>query len=192
MAFHFFAHPTNPGPDMDGFSRLYSLCVGVIEAATAMTIADQTSLPSVSQSFIDRTIALAGFTILRLVRSSLATHLDLAIGEQAFLHAVQFLQNVSLQQGDIGLRTAMIMTDLWNSNRVFRREDGRVEPLALRLRTRLSMSISYDMFWYWREEFGNMQNPYNSEEAPLLSCEDTQPNTPRKLTNTYQMRHCAN
>jgi len=184
MVFHFFAHPTNPGPDIDGFSRLYSLCVGLIEAATIMTMTDQTSLPAVSQSFIDRTIALAGFSILRLVRSSLAPHLDLAVGKKAYLCAIEFLQNVSLQQGDIGLRTALIMKDLWNSNRVFRRRDGRIEPLALRLRTRLSMSISYDMFWYWREEFGNMRNPYNSEEAPLPSSDDAQPDTPCELSST--------
>lgn len=181
MAFHFFAHPTNPGPDADGFSRLFSLCVAVIQTATNMTMSQQTALPSVSQSFIDRTIALAGFSILRLVRSSLAQHLDLGVGEQAFSQAVQFLKNVSLQPGDIGVRTALIMRDLWNSSRVFRRKDGRMEPLALRLRTRLSMSVSYDMFWYWREEFGNMQNPYNGEDATLPSNDATQPNTPRKL-----------
>lgn len=186
MAFHFFAHPTNPGPDMDGFSRLFSLCVAVIETAYNMIMTDHTSLPSVSQSFIDRTIALAGFAILRLVRSSLAQHLDVAVGEQAFSHAVQFLKNVSLQPGDIGIRTALIMNDLWQSNRVFRRKDGRLEPLALRLRTRLSMSISYDMFWYWREEFGNMQNPYNSEDAPVSSNEGTKPNTPPYTSQQLQ------
>ena len=181
MAFHFFAHPTNPGPDADGFSRLFSLCVSVIQTATTMTMSHQTALPSVSQSFIDRTIALAGFAILRLVRSSLAQHLDLAVGEHAFSQAVQFLKNVSLQQGDIGLRTALIMRDLWSSNRVFRRKDGRMESLGLRLRTRLSMSGSYDMFWYWREEFGNMQNPYNGDEPGQPSHDATQPNTPRKF-----------
>lgn len=182
MAFHFFAHPTNPGPDADGLSRFYSLCVSVIQTATNMTMTQQTAFAQVSQSFIDRTITLAGFSILRLVRSPLAQHLDLAIGEQAFSQAVQFLNNVSLQQGDIGNRTALIMKDLWGSSKVFRRKDGRVESLGLRLRTRLSMSISYDMFWYWREEFGNMQNPYNGEETVLTSNTATQPSTPRRFS----------
>jgi hypothetical protein len=136
-------------------------------------------LPSVSQSFIDRTITLAGFTILRLVRSPLAQHLDVLAGERAFLQAYDFLKNVSLQPGDIHIRTAHIMKDLWGSDKVFRKKDGRVESLYLRLRTRLSMSISYDMFWYWREEFGNMQNPYG-DEAALLSNDNAQQNAPRK------------
>ncbi|KAJ4376137.1 hypothetical protein N0V83_001418 [Neocucurbitaria cava] len=145
-----------------------------------MTMTQQTAFASVSQSFIDRTITLAGFTILRLVRSPLAQHLDLAAGEKAFFQAVQFLKNVALQQGDIGFRTALIMNDLWGSSRVFRRKDGRIESLGLRLRTRLSMSVSYDMFWYWREEFGHMQNPYNGEETIGASNDATQPSTPRE------------
>lgn len=177
MAFHFFAHPMSP--DAEGLSRFYSLCVSTINTASAMT--QTVNLPSVAQSFVDRTICLAGFSILRLVRSPLAQHLDLAVGEQAFFQAVQFLKNVSLQPGDIGMRTAMIMHDLWNSNKVFRRKDGRIESLGLRLRTRLSMSVSYDMFWYWREEFGNMQNPYNGDETINPSNEMAQPGTPREL-----------
>jgi hypothetical protein len=137
-------------------------------------------LPSVSQSFIDRTITLAAFTILRLVRSPLAQHLDVLAGERAFSQAYDFLKGVSLQPGDIHFRTAHIMKDLWGSDKVFRRKDGRVESLYLRLRTRLSMSVSYDMFWYWREEFSNMKNPYSGDEATLLSHDNTQQNTPRK------------
>ena len=184
MAFHFFAHPMNP--DADGLSRFYSLCVSTINTATAL--AQTVNLASVSQSFVDRTICLAGFSILRLVRSPLAQHLDLAAGEQAFFQAIQFLKNVSLQPGDIGMRTALIMHDLWNSSKVFRRKDGRVESLGLRLRTRLSMSVSYDMFWYWREEFGNMQNPYNGDETINASNEATQPGTPRKQASLNPFR----
>lgn len=184
MAFHFFAHPMNP--DADGLSRFYSLCVSTINTAT--TMASTVNFASVSQSFVDRTICLAGFSILRLVRSPLAPHLDLASGEQAFFQAVQFLKNVSLQPGDIGTRTALIMHDLWNSNKVFRRKDGRIESLGLRLRTRLSMSVSYDMFWYWREEFGNMQNPYNGDETVLVSNEAMQPSTPRKQPSSRPSR----
>lgn len=180
MAFHFFAHPTKPPPDADGLSRFYSLCVSLIQTATNLTLTEQTAFAQVSQSFIDRTVTLAGFSILRLVRSPLAQHLDLAAGELAFSQAIQFLKNVSLQRGDIGIRTALIMKDLWASNNVFRRKNGQIESLGLRLRTRLSMSVCYDMFWYWREEFGNMQNPYNGEETVIPSNAGTQPSTPRK------------
>lgn len=174
LAFHFFADPTTAEPDAEGLSRFYSHCINVIEAATALT---EKSYFSFS---MDRSITLAGFVILKLVRSQLAPHLDLAAGEKAFFQAVQFLQNVSLQPGDIFQRTARIMSDLWGSNKVFRQKNGQIESLGLRLRTRLGMSVSYDMFWYWREEFSNMQNPYNGEETTAPSNDATRPNTPRE------------
>lgn len=81
------------------------------------------------------------------------------------------------------------MKDLWGSDKVFRKKDGRVESLYLRLRTRLSMSVSYDMFWYWREEFGNMKNPYNGDDATL---ETAQQRIPRKHLITRFGQHMAN
>jgi transcriptional regulatory protein LEU3 len=183
MSFHFFAHGANL--DEDGMSRFFSLCVSTIQMATMM--AQQSFFASVSQSFVDRTVTLAGFSILKLCRSPLAQHLDLASGEQAFFQAVQFTKNVSMQAGDIGMRTAHIMNDLWNSTRVFRRKDGRIDSLSLRLRTRLSMSVSYDMFWYWREEFGNMQNPYDGEDKAVHN-EKARPTTPRKQNSSRSQR----
>lgn len=79
------------------------------------------------------------------------------------------------------MRTAHIMNDLWSSNKVFRKKNGQIESLGLRLRTRLGMSVSFDMFWYWREEFGHMQNPYsNGEETTASSHQPTQTNSPRE------------
>jgi transcriptional regulatory protein LEU3 len=129
---------------------------------------------------MDRSITLAGFVILKLVRSPLAAHLDLRAGEKAYHLAIQHLKNVSLQPNDIYIRTALIMRDLWGSNRVFRKKNGEVESLGLQLRSRLGMSVAYDMFWYWREEFSNMKNPYSGEEATVPSNDPTRPTTPRE------------
>jgi transcriptional regulatory protein LEU3 len=160
---------------VESLSRYFSLCISVIQAATKL----------VQQSYfsfaMDRSITLAGFAILKLVRSSLAPHLDLVAGEKAYFQAVDFLKSVSLQQGDIYVRTAFIMNDLWHSQKVFRKKSGQVESLGLRLRTRLGMSVSYDMFWYWREEFGGVQNPYeNGDEMAAQPHNPTQPSTPHE------------
>lgn len=154
-----------------------------------------TDLVAMCPSFIDRTITLTGFIILRLVRSQHAQHLDLAAGEEAYSYALQFTKNSSLQNNDLGARCAAIMSNLWGSQKIFRRRDGRIDSLGLRLRTRLSMSVSFDMFWYWREEFGNMLNPYNADNDPnagdansipstSTSTNAAQPETPRKLSLT--------
>ena len=139
----------------------------------------QTSFAFVSQSFIERTLLMAGFCILKLCRSPLAQHLDLPAGEQAIYSAAQFSKSTSLQKGDLGERCAAILMNLWGSTKIFRRKDGSIESLGIRLRTRLSMSVSFDMFWYWREEFGHMANPYDGEEA-IPSNAQTQPTTPGK------------
>lgn len=180
LAFHFFANPINPGPDVEAMIRLYSLCVSTMK--TANSLAQGTNFITVCPSFIERTLTLIGFVILKLVRSPLSQHLDLAAGEQAFFSAAHCSKNMSLQNGDLGARCATISTNLWNSSKIFRRKDGHIESLGLRLRTRLSMSVSFDMFWYWREEFGNMSNPYNGEETSMPSNAATQPTTPRKST----------
>jgi transcriptional regulatory protein LEU3 len=179
LAFHFFAHPTRPGPDTEALGRLYALCISTLEAAHTMM--QQMNFAFVSQSFVDRTVVLAGFCILKLCRSPLSQHLDLAAGEQAYFNAAQFSKSTSLQKNDLGARCAAILTNLWSSTKIFRRNNGAVESLGIRLRTRLSMSVSYDMFWYWREEFGHMANPYDGEEA-IPSNAQTQPTTPGTLT----------
>ncbi|KAL5392483.1 hypothetical protein PMIN02_006202 [Paraphaeosphaeria minitans] len=175
LAFHFFAHPVNPGPNAESLSRLYSLCISTLQTAHAMT--QQANFAFISQSFIDRTVTLAGFVILKLTRSHIHQHFDIAAGEQAYYSAAQFSKATSLQNGDLGERCCQILRDLWQSNRVFRRKDGSVESLGIRLRTRLSMSVSFDMFWYWREEFGQMYNPYNGEEG-LPANARSRPTTP--------------
>ncbi|KAF2659801.1 C6 zinc finger domain-containing protein [Lophiostoma macrostomum CBS 122681] len=179
LSFHFFASPSSPvGPDMESLGRLFSLCISTL--GTATTLCQNTNFITQCPSFVDRTMTLTGFAILRLVRSPLAQHLSLTAGEQAFFQAVQFSKNMSLQNNDLGARAAAILMNLWSSNKVFRRRDGHVEPLGLRLRTRLSMSVSFDMFWYWREEFGNLSNPYNGEDTntSVQSKSATQPATP--------------
>jgi hypothetical protein len=183
LAFHFFANPAISAPDSEALSRLYSLCVSTLQ--TANTLSQSHDFIAMCPSFIDRTLTLTGFCILKLYRSPLAQHLDLQAGEQAYFYAVQFSKRMSLQNNDLGARAAAIMTNLWSSNQIFRRKDGSVEALGLRLRTRLSMSVSFDMFWYWREEFGHMTNPYNGEESSISSTAHTQPTTPRKSTSRY-------
>jgi len=143
----------------------------------------QTNFAFISQSFIDRTLLLAGFCILKLCRSPLAQHLDLAAGERAYFSAAQFSKTTSLQKNDLGARCAAILTNLWGSTKIFRRKDGSVESLGIRLRTRLSMSVSFDMFWYWREEFGHMANPYNGEDAIPANAQ-SEPTTPGKLNSS--------
>ena len=103
---------------------------------------------------------LAAFIILKISRSYLAGRVDLRSGEKAYFTTIVALRESSLQNDDLYARGAMILTQLWTSTRVFRRPDGVVEGLFLRIRTRLSMGVVFDCFWWWREEFQGKTSPY--------------------------------
>jgi transcriptional regulatory protein LEU3 len=119
-------------------------------------------------TYIHRSLTLAALSILKLSRSGLAQYLDLASGEMAYFACVSILKADSLKYNDLAARGAMILTQLWTSENVFRTPTGTVDGLALRVRSRLSMSIMFDCFWYWREEFGGQPSPFRTEETTII------------------------
>lgn len=109
---------------------------------------------------------LAAFIILKISRSCLAGRVDLRAGEKAYFATILEFRESSLGNDDLCARGAMVLGQLWSSTRVFRRPDGAVDGLALRIRSRLSMGIVHDCFWWWREEFQGKANPYNAQSTP--------------------------
>ena len=102
---------------------------------------------------------LASVTILRLLKGSTAQYLDVESAKDMFFLGVNLLKRLSVESNDIANRMAMILTQLWNSEKAFKRPDGS-EHTALRIRTRLAMSPVFDVVWWWREEFGGQQGAY--------------------------------
>ena len=110
-------------------------------------------------------MTLAAFIILKVSRSCLAGRVDLRTGEKAYFTTIVSLRESSLENDDIYARGSMILKQLWTSTQVFRGPDGVVDGLSLRIRTRLSMSVVFDCFWWWREEFQGKISPYNNTET---------------------------
>lgn len=71
------------------------------------------------------------------------------------------MRESSLENDDLYARGAMILSQLWTSTRVFQGPDGIVDGLSLRIRTRLSMGVVFDCFWWWREEFQGKLSPFD-------------------------------
>ena len=109
---------------------------------------------------------LAAFIILKISRSCLAGRVDLRAGEKAYFATILEFRESSLENDDLCARAAMVLGQLWSSTRVFRRPDGVVDGLALRIRSRLSMGIVHECFWWWREEFQGKANPYGAQSTP--------------------------
>jgi len=114
---------------------------------------------------IERCIALAAFTILRIVRSSLSNNINAEEAERAYFSAIRFNRKMMLQGDDLGARGATLMSQLWTSKNIFKLSNGKTDSLKSRIRSRLSMSIVFDCFWWWREEFGGQSSPYREASA---------------------------
>ncbi|KAK1050702.1 hypothetical protein LTR74_016983 [Friedmanniomyces endolithicus] len=164
QSLYFFHAPDRP--KKEGLAGLYSIAIMVIETVAALERSG-TPIEYFSTVYIRRTLSLAALSILKLSRSCLAQHLDLVKGEAAYLSVVSMMRADSFQYNDLTARGTTIRSQLWNSQHVFRSPSGADNSLALRVRGRLSMSIVYDCFWYWREEFGGESSPFQAEEERM-------------------------
>ena len=160
-SFLFFTANETQALDHDGLVELYAIAYKVI-MGTKSSYHGKSSCPDYGY----RTMLLAAFIILKLSRSSLADRVDLRAGEKAYFATILALRESSLENDDLCARGAMVLAQLWTSTRVFRRPDGVVDGLTLRVRSRLSMGIVFDCFWWWREEFQGKLNPYKNYGTP--------------------------
>ena len=154
-SFLFFTAKETQAIDHDGLVELYDIAYRVI-MGTRTAYDSKFSCPDYGH----RTMLLAAFIILKISRSHLAARIDLRAGEKAYFAVILALRESSLENDDLCARGAMVLAQLWTSTRVFRRPDGIVDGLTLHIRSRLSMGIVHDCFWWWREEFQGKSNPY--------------------------------
>jgi ABC-type uncharacterized transport system permease subunit len=76
-------------------------------------------------------------TILRIYRSTeLNSKVDLLLGEQSYFAAIQILKKRGLKNNDLNARTAVMFSQLWQSKRIFRQQDGSIDSLNVRIRSR--------------------------------------------------------
>jgi transcriptional regulatory protein LEU3 len=103
---------------------------------------------------------LAIGVLLRVLKTPLADLISHDDGERIFLAGLGNLKSWSVAHDDQTSRITDAITKQWRSDRIFKYPDGSYN-IALRIRSRLSMSIMYDTFWWFREEFGGQPNAYS-------------------------------
>ncbi len=147
---------------MEGLTELFSIARMVIDNVMAL---DQTQICAVSSTaYIHRSVILSAFTILKISKSLLKPYLDLESGKKSYFFAIALLRMNSLENDDLSAMGAMILTQLWTSSKIFRRANGAMSSLRLSVRSRMTMSVVFDCFWWWREEFGGRPSPFRDEE----------------------------
>lgn len=154
----FFDKPTQP-------NYLADLRNVYIAASSLLTVVIE--LPAEHFMYMPRYIEqmmLAGaVTLLKLLNSFYATHVDIPSGRTLFSRAVSALRQLSVRSNDLPQRLAEVMAQLWQTlggareeQRLFKNETAAApdESLQLRVRCRSSLSVLYDAIWRWRQQVG--------------------------------------
>ncbi|KAL4892508.1 hypothetical protein BDV59DRAFT_43000 [Aspergillus ambiguus] len=106
-------------------------------------------------------LLLSSAFLLRILKGSTSQGLDVDRARISFFTAINLGKQMTVGNNDIAAKMVLVMNQLWNSNKAFRKPDG-VESTALRIRSRLVVSPVIDAVWWWRDEFdphGRFGNP---------------------------------
>lgn len=97
-------------------------------------------------------LLLASISLLRILKSAAAQSLDFGRARSSLFLAINLANQMSVESTDTAARMAIVLKQLWNSSKAFRKADGS-EYTALRIRSRLAHSLVIDTVWWWRDEF---------------------------------------
>lgn len=138
--------------------QLYSSACFTIDSIIELDQEIQLALYGTAYMWMGMLLAIG--VLLRVLKTPLANLITHNDGERTFFSGLNNLKLWSVAHDDQTDRITDALTKQWHSDKVFKFSDGSYN-IALRIRTRLSMSIMYDTFWWFREEFGGQPNTYS-------------------------------
>lgn len=157
----FFDKPSQP----NYFSDLQQVYIAASALLLHLSDMDMEQFAFVPR-YIEQMMLAAAVTLLKILNSFYATHVDVVQGRTLFSRTVGGLRKLSVRSNDLPQRLAEVMAQLWQSSgageqRMFK-EDGQIgsvarepdESLQLKVRCRSSLSVLYDAIWRWRERAG--------------------------------------
>lgn len=140
--------------------------------------------------YIEQMMLAASVTLLKILNSFYAKHVDTVNGKTQFTRAVAALRTLSVRGNDLPQRLAEVMAQLWISCGGGDQDMFNTDPtamtdtgdnsLSLKVRCRSSLSVLYDAIWRWRERAGQVgrDNLVNDIQHPTSLSETTR-NTPQ-------------
>ncbi|KAI9724301.1 MAG: hypothetical protein M1828_003725 [Chrysothrix sp. TS-e1954] len=145
------------------------------------SLANPTSMRSLKFAgfYIMQMILAGGFTLMKLLNSFFATHIDIAASRWLFNQTVRVVRAASINNNDLPSRLAEVLAQLWRSSgagmKTYDTEDSQIDSsLQLKVRCRMSMSLVFDSVWRWRE-----QSQFGSGDGARLD-----PSNPTRLDST--------
>ncbi len=113
--------------------------------------------------YLEQMMLAGATTLLKLLNSFYAAHVDIPSGRTLFSRTVSGLRKLSVRSNDLPQRLAEVMAQLWQTSgaseqRLFSSDNTASkqpdESLTLRVRCRSSLSVLYDAIWRWRQQAG--------------------------------------
>ncbi len=136
---------------------LWSATTAYLEQALSISTSAGSVLSYVSNYILQMIIA-AGFTLMKLLNSFFANHIDLEYGKSLFNRTIWAIRDISVTPNDLPSRLAEVLAQLWRGGGAGSRAgvngDGTVDSsLQLKVRCRMSVSHVFDAVWRWREDY---------------------------------------
>lgn len=170
----FFDSPSSKAYYLDLFALWISTTSFLECALNIQTVAG--SVLFYSTNYILQMIVAAGFSLLKILNSFFASHIDIEHGRSLFTQTIWAIRSISVMNNDLPSRLAEVLAQLWKSSGAGSRKtvgstDGTDNSMQLKVKCRMSMSLVFDSVWRWREEFqaqgrGNLEctsTPFNHE-----------------------------
>lgn len=146
--------PTSPNY-IESVLSLYDAC------DTLVTYVQESSLDVVSYcpNYVCQMVFAAGFSVLRISTSPIIEYIDALAARRLFNSSITAIRKISITNNDIPARIAEVLVQLKaRRNRSSRELTIDWKSLQLKVRSRLSMSISFDSLWEWRRGFMEDEN----------------------------------
>lgn len=108
--------------------------------------------PPSPPSHVVYAVMLASFSILRILKYPGVKGVDVDEATSRLFFVINLAKKLTLHNNDVFGKTSLFLTQLWNSPKAFRKEDGSGD-MGVRVTDRLTMSPVLDVVWRWYDLF---------------------------------------
>ena len=132
---------------------LYDACKGLLSSV----LDPSQDVLSYCPNYVFQMTLASGFTLLKLITSPVMQHLEGISAKTTFNSAIVAVRRISVSNNDLPGRLADVLAQLKARNNSSN-TSGQWQVLDLKVRSRMSMSVTYDSLWHWRKGFEVQQS----------------------------------
>jgi hypothetical protein len=128
---------------------LYDACQNLL----SLVLDPTQDLLSHCPSYVFQMTLASGFALLKLISSPIMEHLEGTSAKATFNSAIVAVRRMSVSNNDLPGRLADVLAQLKARGLSSSNNADRWQALSLKVRGRMSMSVTFDSLWHWRKGF---------------------------------------